>query len=508
MSGRSGAVRCAVLLDGCPPFSSGPDAPGTATFAVVDDACSRLERVASAGLGAGPIGRWQRRSLVRSLRAAEPAGGDGIELFGLGRNATSEARACLVRTRATPATVAALEALAADGARLVSVTTPARLLARLYRRHPVPRLFVARTAVDERHALVVDGVACFARTVAPAAVGSAAAGAGPDDPGTPDPVATAAAVADSLAHLAGRHAAGRIDVAGIGLDDAALEACAALAHVGEARHLSRAGLETTLARRLAERVGGPFARRRTAHVPALLPESARADAGEANSRRATIRRTVPRAAVALGACLAVGAGGHAFGALARDRADAASAASERARLEGALAAGREALEALHPNALAAAARIERADALRASAPPDADALLGAVALALRDHASLRLDAVAWSVRGPGDGGERDAVFAGADALAARTHEPGAAHGAAVEVELAGWVLGAGSVRAAERALDAFVAALAALPGASAPTRLDSPLGRAAAGELVAGEGAGAGAPWRLRFAIGGRELEP
>ena len=485
------AVRCTVLLDGCRPVSIGSDRPDALTFAVVDDACERLERVASRGLGRSPVGRWQRRALVRSLRAAEPADGDAIELLGLGRNATSEARACLVRTRATPVAAAALDGFVADGARLVSVTTPARLLARLYRRHSVPRLFVARTGADERHALVVDGVACFARTVRPGGTDT-------------DPVgATAAAVSDSLEHLAGHHAAGRIDIAGIGLDDETLAACRALAHVGEVRHLSREGLELTLARRLAERAGRPFARRRTAHVPALAPPDAdRREAFARTSRPRALRASLG-AFAALSTCTALGTGASALDAFVHDRADAASVASERVRLETAIVAEREALDALHPAPLAAAAALARAEALRASAPPDADALLAEIATALGDHDALRIDSITWSMRDEGEGLERDAVFASADSLPVRVRDPLATRGAGLDVELAGRVLGATSVGAAERALDAFADSLAALPGAGRPVRLDSPLERAAAGEL-----ADDGSAWRLRLALDGRELEP
>ena len=491
-------VRCAVLLDGCPPHVD--DAAGARTLVVLDDACERLERVASDGMGRGPVGAWQRRALLRSLDAAEPADRDALELLPLGRNATREARACLVRTRATPIATASLEALAADGARLVSVTTVARLLARAYRRHPVPRLFVASTPADERHVLVVDGVPCFSRTVMGPEI--------PDAERSPTAERTAGAVAESLEHLAGRYAAGVVDVAGIGLDDAALDACRALERVGEVRRVSRTDLATTLARRLAERSAPALARRRTAHVPALLDGAA--TPGRVDGRRYG-RASV--AAVALASCLALGTVGRALATHVRLDGLAASIASDRAALETALAAELAALDAAHERPFEAAASLARAESLVDGAPPGAEALLTLVATALRDRDALRVDSIAWSSSasasaedGPAGGrfeaAAGDAVFAGAASLPVRAPDPLAERAAGLDAELAGRVVGARGVGAAERAVDGFAAALETIAGVGPVLGLDSPL------ERVAGGATNDGATWRLRFALGGRELEP
>ena len=506
------SVRCAVLLDGCPPHVGdgsgaidGAGMAGARTLVVLDDACERLERIASDGMGRGPIGAWQRRALLRSLDAAEPADGDALELLPLGRNATREARACLVRTRATPSAAASLEAFAADGARLVSVTTVARLLARAYRRHPVPRLFVASTPADERHVLVADGVPCFSRTVArPEGLAGEQA---------PAAERIAAAVAESLEHLAGRYAAGVVDVGGIGLDDAALDACRPLERVGQVRRVSRTDLATTLARRLAERSAPALVRRRTAHVPALLDGAAtpgRVDGSRYGGRR---YGWVPVAAVALAACLAVGTVGRALATHVRLDGLAASIASDRAALETALAAELAALDAAHERPFETAASLARAESLVDGAPPGAEALLTLVATALRDHDALRVDSIAWSSSasasaedGPADGRSEgaagDAVFADAASLPVRAPDPLAERAAGLDAELAGRVVGADGVGAAERAVDGFAAALEGIADVGPVLGLDSPL------ERVAGGATNDESTWRLRFALGGRELEP
>ena len=530
-------VRCAVLLDGCPPHvsdgsggvdgtdtnGSPGDATGTRTLVVLDDACERLERVASDGMGRGPIGAWQRRALLRSLRAAEPAAGpaagDALELLPLGRNATREARACLVRTRATPAATASLEALAVDGARLVSVTTVARLLARAYRRHPVPRLFVASTPADERHVLVVDGVACFSRTVARPEASDAER--------SPAAERTAAAVAESLEHLAGRYAAGVVDVGGIGLDDAALDACRGLERVGEVRRVSRTDLATTLVRRLAERAGPVGARRRAAHVPALLDGAAAI--GRVDGAR---RGRIPLIVAALASCLAIATVGRALATHVRLDGAAASIASDRAALEAALAAELAALNAAHERPFEAAASLERAESLVDGAPPAPEALLTLVATALREHDALRIDSIAWSMSAPTsasappsedraaggtfEGAGGDVVFAGAASLPVRTADPLAERAPGLDAELSGRVVRAEGVGAAERAVNGFAAALGANADVGPVLGLDSPLERVAGGATVGTDGPSDAVPdasddgstWRLRFVLGGRRLEP
>lgn len=421
-----------------------------------------------------------------------------------------------MRTRATPAAATAFEALLAEGARPVVVTTVARLLARVYRRHPVPRLFVGRTPVDERHVLVVDGVPCFSRTVGFPGGGEGGDGDGDRAAELPEASAatTAAAVAESLEHLAARYAAGRVDIAGIGLDDASLEACRTLAHVGDVRHVARTDLPTTLERRLAECAASGFVRRRAAHVQPLLDgllaslvdvPSGCASGGAAAGGP---RRRAPTAIALLGAFAAVGTIGHAFATHVRLSGLAAPLESERVRLRAALAEQHALLATLHEHPLDAVASLARAEALRAGAPPDAEALLSVVAGALRGRESLRIDSIAWAM--PSDDG-RDAVFADASSLPVRAEDPLATLGAGLDVEVSGHVTGADGVGAAEGVVNGFAAALEAAPDIGGVTGLDSPLERAADGAAIGAPsvaGVEAGSGWRLSFRLDGRRIEP
>jgi len=424
-----------TLADGC---ARAPVRDGEPVTLVIRDAPLDIERLASRGFAATPLGAWQRHRLARTRRRERHDGQVPATLAWLGRHASSDARAAVQRETIDPVWAEWLEPLVRDGLVIARTVLPEQLLAAAHARRAVPRFTALLEARHVRHVLVIDGVACFSRRIAL-----------PDDPH-----AIARDIVASLTHALDRWSLTRVALDATGLPAGVTSVLDTL--VGEVPALIEpdAGPATTGA-------GGPCPDRTLARLAIDAAGRARecvtlAPLGDAWRERTTLRR-LGLACVA-GCVLVLGVAAHAI-ALGPDGVTRARALdAQRASVHSSLLAMRAGTAALHPQPERAARFLIAFERLGESVDTSPDQLLVDIARALTRHEGLTLDAIAWSHRAldadeDRDGaGFDDAVFTDASALPL-AHRGDAAR---LAVELDGRVSDAAALRDAQAQVHAFV----------------------------------------------------
>jgi len=148
----------------------GPDVPPRCPWSlrrpvvmIVDPGHEEVERVASAGLGADLVGRWQRALLERDRRRTSlPV----WPLTWLSRHGSDIARAGSLIERWPESVRTWLRVALQNGIEFDEIYSAARLLAMRAPGGSVPQLLVFEWAGVTRHVVCADGVACLTRVVA------------------------------------------------------------------------------------------------------------------------------------------------------------------------------------------------------------------------------------------------------------------------------------------------------------------------------------------------------
>jgi len=454
-----------TLADPCPPGSLPVREP---VAVVVCCAALDIERLASDGFTATPVGRWQRAWLMWQRRRDGTPG----SLAWLGRHACSDARAAVQRDAVSPAWNDVLNRPIDTDPMIGTVSLPERLLAAGQSRRAMPRFSVLQEENWLRHVLVIDGVACFARRV----------------PRHIDPHAGLRDIAESLAHALDRWSVQRI---ALDLGELPVELCdavePAIGTLGARVQIDRAPGTSEPGQTIARLAAGAAARYAGSDV--LLPSNA------VWRHRITLRRL--QRWVAAGSLLALVAAVHA-GTFGIDKARSARVLSfERESVLTTLRSTNERAQALHAEPARAVQYLEEYAGLGASEALSPVRLLTDIARTVTRHEAIVLDAVAWSHRPTGAPPVlEEAVYTEAANL------PFAHRGDAwrLAVELVGQVVGSGSLRRAQDALAAFVADLDAQGPLQECRLLASPLSAAASGP---GRRPAREAPpeWQLRCVI-------
>jgi len=467
-----------TLADGCP---RGALRDGEPVTLVIRDAALDIERLASLGFAATPLGALQRRRLVRERRRDRLAG----TLVWLGRHASSDARAAVQRETLDPAWIERLEPLVRDGLVIAEAVLPEHLLAAAHGRRAVPRFTVSLETRHVRHVLVIDGVACFSRRVASS-----------DDPHT-----VARDIVVSLAHALDRWSLTRVS---LDANDLSAQGTVALdALLGEVpARIESCGNPfrdsgTIEADQAPVRLAGAASRR-------IRGSATLAPLTDAWRERVMLQRLARLRAAGLVLVLGIAAHALAVGPAGATRARALDL--QRASVLSDLDTTRAATEALHARPEQAARFLMAFERLGESAGTAPGELLVDIARALTRHDGLALDAIAWSHRSFELGGDPDgavfdeAVYTDAASLPF-AHRSDAAR---LSVELDGRVTGTTGLREAQARVHAFVDEVRTIAALHDCRIVASPLSTAARGEAgfapAAADPVAVAPVWRVRCA--------
>lgn len=159
----SGRRLCCCTSHPIEDLPSDPFVSGKTISLVVDPGNEDVERIASPGFGAGPVGWWQRSVLQRDRRQAGLHG----QLHWLGRHGSEVARAGRLIEHWPEVIVRWLELAQQQGLVFEHIVSAPRLIAKhTAARHKVPQLVVYTWAGVRRHVVCADGVVCLSRSIA------------------------------------------------------------------------------------------------------------------------------------------------------------------------------------------------------------------------------------------------------------------------------------------------------------------------------------------------------